>query len=96
MKGLKGFLLHTAAASVIVTATIFFPYLAIPAFAILGFFWEKTQHRYVWSVVDGKLQREETGWFGWFKKRRILEGSGWPAGAAIGFLASMIIRAVLK
>ncbi len=89
---MTGFFLHLIAACAIVTAIIFFPYLAIPAFVILGFFWEKTQHRYVWSVVDGKLQREKTGWFGWITKHRLLEGAGWPVGAIIGTIVWLVTK----
>lgn len=78
-----GWLWHGIAACAIVTGIIFLPWLAIPAFLVLGFFWEKTQHRYVWSVLDGKLHREKTGWFGWITKHRLIEAAGWPGGALI-------------
>ncbi len=91
-----GFFLHLTAACVIVIAISLFHYLAIPLFAGLGYFWEKTQHRYVWSVVDGKPHREKTGWTGWITKHRLFEGSGWPAGALLGSIVLLIMELIKR
>jgi len=86
-----GIALHIIAAIAIVLAISHNAFLAIPSFAILGYFWEKTQHRYYWSIVDGKLHREKTGWFSWMTKHRIIEGAGWPIGALVGSIAWLFI-----
>jgi len=86
-----GIALHIIAAIAITIAISFNAFLAIPSFAILGFFWEKTQHRYEWSIQDGKLHRESTGLFGWMTKHRIIEGAGWPIGAIVGSVAWLFI-----
>ncbi len=77
-------ILHGVAALVICAAIFWCYWLSIPAFAFIGFFFEKTQHRYVWFVDrGGKLQRKEQGWFGWVTKHRLREAAGWPIGALI-------------
>ena len=90
-----GIALHIIAAIIIVLAISFNTFLAIPAFAILGFFWEKTQHRYLWSIKDGQLHREKTGFFRWITKHRLLEAAGWPIGAIIASVAWLFIRMAL-
>jgi len=90
-----GIALHIIAAMLIVLGISFNAFIAIPLFVVLGFFWEKTQHRYVWSIQDGKLHREKTGFFGWITKHRLLEASGWPIGAIIASVAWLFIRMAL-
>jgi len=85
-------ILHTIAALGVVLSIAWIHWLAIPAFAFIGFFFEKTQHRYYWSVLfDGTLHREKTGWFGWVTKHRIIEALGWPLG---GLVAVVILEFV--
>jgi hypothetical protein len=79
-----GIALHIVAAILIVLGISYNVFIAIPLFIALGFFWEKTQHRYFWSIVNGKLHREKTGWFGWLTKHRIKEWLAWAVGAIIG------------
>jgi len=86
-----GTVLHTIAAFSITIGILVHPLLAIPGFLALGFFWEKTQHRYYWFVQNGKLSRTSNGWFGWITKHRVIEGAGWPIGALIGSAIWMII-----
>ncbi len=87
-----GIALHLLGALAIVLATAWCYWLSILGFAFVGFFFEKTQHRYFWSVVDGKLHRKKTGWFGWVTKHRLLEAAGWPAGAFVACVVWTILR----
>jgi hypothetical protein len=89
---IMGIALHIIAAILIVIGISYNVFLSIPAFIIYGFFWEKTQHRYVWSVVNGKLHREKTGWFGWFTNHRIMEWLAWFVGAVVGSIAWFFIN----
>ena len=82
-----GIALHIFGAISLVLATAYNVFLSIPILAIYGFFWEKTQHRYVWSIRDEKLHREKTGWFGWITKHRLIEAAGWPVGGLIAAVA---------
>ena len=84
-------ILHAIAALAIVLTALWIPLLAVVGFAAIGFFFEKTQHRYYWSIVDGKLNREKTGWFGWVTGHRIREALGWPLGALIASIAWMLM-----
>lgn len=85
-------ILHGVAALAICAAIFWLHWLSIPCFAFIGFFFEKTQHRYFWSIVDGKLHREKTGWFGWVTKHRLLEAAGWPIGALIASIVWQFIK----
>jgi len=86
-----GIALHIIAAIAITIAISFNAFLAIPSFLFIGFFFEKTQHRYYWSVVNGNLHREKVGWFGWFTNHRIREWLAWPVGAIVGSVAWLFI-----
>jgi len=86
-----GIALHIVAAVIMVLAISFNYFLSIPLFIIYGFFWEKTQHRYKWSIVNDKLHRESNGWFGWFTNHRIWEWVAWPIGALVGSIAWFLI-----
>jgi hypothetical protein len=69
------------------------PLTAVVSFAAVGFFFEKTQHRYIWFIDrGGKLQRKETGWTGWITKHRLIEAAGWPVGALVGSIVWVIIK----
>lgn len=90
-----GVALHIIAAILIVLGISFNAFTAIPLFVVLGFFWEKTQHRYEYSVVDGKLHREKRGLFGWITKHRLLEAAGWPIGAIVASVAWLFIKRLI-
>ena len=82
-------ILHMAVALVIVFGIGWSYWMAIPSFFAIGYFFEKTQHRYYWSAIlteDGepKLIREKEGWFGWVTKHRLLEAAGWGFGSILG------------
>jgi hypothetical protein len=87
-----GIALHIIAAILIVIGISYNVFIAIPLLGILGFFWEKTQHRYYWSIVNGKLHREKTGWFGWITNHRLLEGAGWLIGSFVGSVMWFFIK----
>lgn len=87
-----GWLWHGLASLAGVIAILFCYWSSILVFAIFGFFWEKTQHRYEWSIdAGGMLQREKTGWFGWITKHRLVEAAGWPVGALIASIVWFFI-----
>jgi hypothetical protein len=95
-----GGVLHLIAATVIVLGISWCHWLAIPSFFLLGFFWEKTQHRRKFTkvqdtkvLVDGKLStvftvRDET-FFGWITPHRLWEAAGWGVG---GTLAATVLE----
>jgi len=89
---IMGLLLHAIGSLAIVLGIMVHPLLGVLGFLILGFFWEKTQHRYVWGIEEGKLIRMETGWTGWITKHRLIEAAGWPLGALIASIVWMIIK----
>jgi hypothetical protein len=78
-----GIALHIFGGIALVLATSYNVFLSVPVLVIYGFFWEKTQHRYVWSIQNEKLHREQAGWFGWITKHRLIEAAGWPIGGLI-------------
>lgn len=86
---------HLLAATGIVLGISWNHWLAIPSFFAVGFFWEKTQHRYYWSLEEGpagpRLHREKQGWFGWITKHRLWEAAGWGLG---GTLAAGILEII--
>jgi hypothetical protein len=89
---MMGGLLHLAAACAIVTGITWNHWIAVPAFFVLGFFWEKTQHRYYWEaeMTDRcRVIRTKTGWFGWVTKHRAWEAAGWGLG---GLLAAIVLE----
>ena len=71
--------IHLAAAVAIVVGITFTPWLAIPAFFTLGFFWEKTQHK-------------DQGWFGWITLHRAWEALAWGIGGTIAAVAMWYFR----
>jgi hypothetical protein len=90
-------ILHAVGSLVGVLAIAFCYWLSIPAFAVFGFFWEKTQHRYIWFIDrGGKLQRKKTGWFGWVTKHRLLEAAGWPIGALVASVVWFLIQFLMR
>ena len=87
-------ILHMVAGLVGIVLITVHTLLGVLYFGALGYFFEKTQHRYVWSVSDGELHREKTGWTGWITNHRLKEAAGWPLGALIASIALMIMKAL--
>ncbi len=83
-------LLHAVAALAILGTTAFNHWLAIPGWLALGYFFEKTQHRYEYSYSNDRYMdnenpiiRTKTGWTGWITKHRLLEAAGWGMGGLV-------------
>jgi hypothetical protein len=88
-----GFILHAVGALLILMAAFYCYWSSILGFAVLGFFFEKTQHRYKYGVNDDTtLSRTPTGWFGWITKHRLTEAAGWPTGALIACVIWTFIK----
>jgi hypothetical protein len=91
-----GWLWHGLASLAGVMTILFCYWSSILVFAIFGFFWEKTQHRYYWFIDmdsgEPMLSREKTGWFGWITKHRLIEAAGWPVGALVASVAWYFIK----
>lgn len=66
--------IHLVAALAIVLGSAWNAWLAVPGFVLLGFFWERNQHR-------------DESFFGWITGHRAWEAAAWGVGALVAAAA---------